>query len=192
MGAAVTQAGPVAAGKGGLPCSEAEGLLGWGLPGIQQRGQAALLVPGLPFAVLRFWVSCCTRAITACLLVGRRRFVTKCRCRQKQLGGMADASQEGEDAGVSTSSADLPFCFPALFSSSPLQEVSAGKALLTLQTQPFTLQEAEAQLEIFTGPKIMGCKEFGGLPQAGVCGSVTLCSYCLRKAVPYLLQLRDP
>lgn len=120
MGAAVTQAGPVAAGRGDLPCSEAEGLLGWGLPSIQQRGQAALLVPGLPFAVLCFWVSCCTRAITACLPVGQRRFVRKCRYRDKNnLEGWQMLPKKGRmrvyRPQVPTfRSASLPFSPPCL------------------------------------------------------------------------------
>lgn len=67
-----------------------------------------------------------------------------------------------------------------------------GKHCLTLQNQPFALQEVETQLEIFTSPKIMGCKVFGGLPRASVCGSVTRCPHCLRKAVPCLLLVKDP
>lgn len=53
-----------------------------------------------------------------------------------------------------------------------------------LQNQPFTRQEVEAQLEISTHPKITGCQGFDGLPGAGVCSSVMLCSCSSRKAVP--------
>lgn len=97
---------------------------------------------------------------------------------------MEDASREGEEAAGNHSQAPtFPCASLALFSSLPLAaEFLLGKHPV-LQNQPFTRQEVEAQLGISTHPKIIGCQEFDGLPGAGVCGSVTLCSCRSRRAV---------
>lgn len=110
-------------------------------------------------------VSHCKPKIPASLLVGQQCSGRKCRCkwRHKQLEGMADASREGEEAAGDRPQARTFPCCPFLILASP-RRVSAGKAPAVLQNQPFTRQGVEAQLEISTHPKIMGCQGFDGLP----------------------------
>lgn len=187
MGAAVTQVGPVTVRRRGLPRLEPEGLLGWGLPCVRQRGQAALLVPGLPLlcaALLGDSLRACSHSPspggTAMLCQETPlQMETKATWRD----GRCFPRGGGRGCIVLKRRPSLPLPCPFLILTSP-RRVSAGKALLMLQNQSFTLQEVEAQLEIFTSSKIMGCEGFGGLPQACVCSSVTLCSHCSRKAVP--------
>lgn len=183
-GAAVIQVGPITVGRGVLLCSEASGLLSWRLPCVRQHGQAALLVPGRPLL-------CATLlgdSLRACPWWDSDALSGNAAANgdKNNLEGWQMLPKRGGGRGCIVlkcivperrPSLPLPYPFPIL--ASP-RRVSAGKALLILQNQPFTLQEVEAQLEIFTSPKIMDCEEFGGLPRAGVCSSVTWC--WLRKA----------
>lgn len=59
--AAVTQAGPVTVGRGGLAVLRSWGAAKLGLPHVLQHGQGVLLVPGLPHC----WGAHCEWEITA-------------------------------------------------------------------------------------------------------------------------------
>lgn len=171
------------------------GLLGWDLPCDQQCGRAALPVPGLPLL--------CAVLLGDTLRMGKRSL---------SPGGTAMLRQEmplqmenkttwrdgrcfprEERCGcivlkciILEGRPSFPLPCPFLILAFP-RRACAGKTLPNIAKPTLHIAGGEGKLEVFTSPKIMGCKVFGGLPQASVCGSVTQCSHCLRKAVSCLL-----
>lgn len=132
-----------------MPCSEVGGL-----PGIPQRGQAALLAPT---PSLRHHERVPGGTAMLCQETPLRT-QTKTIWRDGRWGGCGCIVLE---CIVLMHRPSLPLPCPVLILASP-RSLSAGKAPLTLRTRPFASQQAEVQLEIFTIPEITGREEFGG------------------------------
>lgn len=135
VGTAVTRVGPVAAGRGFCRARRLRGCSAGGCPAPGSVGGRLCLRRGCPFSVPR-----CERAPGGTAVLRQEtplQMETKTTWRDGRC-----FLKEGEDVGVSSlsassPSADLPFRFPALFSSSPLQgEFLLGKRRERGKTDP--------------------------------------------------------